>query len=156
MTRRTSKGSCPFLTAGLPSGRLPLGLRAGDAYRVPGGRDAAVGAGLHNGLGSAFKFRDLGFEFLYLLVLADKIMVQDINGKSLLMKFLRELRGVEILGVTYFPKELPAPAGESHQVRFDALSKSCIEVLFHATKVMERFGTYKFNRLSIKVLNAIF
>ena len=56
----------PLLTAGLPSGRLPLGLRAGDAYRVLGGRDAAVCAGLHNGLGSAFKFRDLGFEPLYL------------------------------------------------------------------------------------------
>ena len=146
----------PLLTTGLPSGRLPLGLRAGDAYRVLGGRDAAVCAGLHNGLGSAFKFRDLGFEPLYLLVPADKITVQDIHDKSLLMEFLREFRRVKILGVSHLPKELPAPAGEPHPVRFDALSQSCIEVLFHDTKVRKRFDPCKYNKLNVNALNAVF
>ena len=60
----------PLLPARLPAGRFALGLRARDAYRVLGGRDAAVGAGLHNGFGAVLKFRDPDFEFLYLLVLA--------------------------------------------------------------------------------------
>lgn len=95
----------PPLPAGLPAGGLPLGLRVRNAYRVPGGRDTAVGAGLRNGFGSALKFRDPGFEFLYLLVPADKVAVQDIDDKGLRVKFLRELRGVEILGEPHFPKE---------------------------------------------------
>ena len=56
------------------------------AYRVSGGRDAAVGAGPHNGPGSAFKLCDPGFEPPCLLVPADKITVQDINDKGLLVK----------------------------------------------------------------------
>ena len=125
----------PPLPAGLPAGGLPLGLRVRNAYRVPGGRDTAVGAGLRNGFGSALKFRDPGFEFLYLLVPADKIAVQDIDDKGLRVKFLRELRGVEILGEPHFPKEQLASSGEFHPVRLDALSQSRVEVLFHAAKV---------------------
>ena len=144
-----------LLAAGLPAGRLPLGLRVRDAYRVLGGRDAAVGAGPHDGFGPAFKFRDSGFESLYLLVPTDKITVQDINDKGLLVKPLRELRGVKILCESHGTKELPASAGESHPIRLDALSKSCIEVLFHTTKIRERFNICKFNKLSANVLKAI-
>ena len=125
----------PPLPAGLPAGGLPLGLRVRNAYRVPGGRDTTVGAGLRNRFGSALKFRDPGFEFLYLLVPADKIAVQDIGDKGLRVKFLRELRGVEILGEPHFPKEQLASSGEFHPVRLDALSQSRVEVLFHAAKV---------------------
>ena len=125
----------PPLPAGLPAGGLPLGLRVRNAYRVPGGRDTAVGAGLRNGFGSALKFRDPGSEFLYLLVPADKIAVQDIDDKGLRVKFLRELRGVEILGEPHIPKEQLASSGEFHPVRLDALSQSRVEVLFHTAKV---------------------
>jgi len=72
------------------------------------------------------------------------------------MEFLRKFRRVKILGVSHFPKELPAPVGEPHPVRFDALSQSCIEVLFHATKVRKRFNPCKYNRLNTNVLNAVF
>lgn len=106
----------PPLPAGLPAGGLPLGLRVRNAYRIPGGRDTAVGAGLRNGFGSALKFRDPGLESLYLLVPADKIAVQDIDDKGLRVKFLRELRGVEILGEPHFPKEQLASSGEFHPV----------------------------------------
>lgn len=125
----------PPLPAGLPAGGLPLGLRVRNAYRVPVGRDTAVGAGLRNGFGSALKFRDPGSEFLYLLVPADKIAVQDIDDKGLRVKFLRELRGVEILGEPHIPKEQLASSGEFHPVRLDALSQSRVEVLFHTAKV---------------------
>ncbi len=145
----------PPLPAGLPAGGLPLGLRVRNAYRVPGGRDTAVGAGLRNGFGSALKFRDPGFEFLYLLVPADKIAVQDIDDKGLRVKFLRELRGVEILGEPHFPKEQLASSGEFHPVRLDALSQSRVEVLFHAAKVRKRFDICKYNILSDSVLNVV-
>lgn len=88
-----------------------MGLRARDAYRVLGGWNAAVGAGLNYWFGTALKFRDLGFEFLYLLALADKIPVQDFNGKGLLVKFLRKFRRVKILSKPHGTKELLAPAG---------------------------------------------
>lgn len=129
-----------------------MGLRARNAYRVPGGRDTAVGAGLRNGFGSALKFRDLGFEFLYILVPADKIAVQDIDDKGLRVKFLRELRGVEILGGPHFPKEQLASSGEFHLVRLDALSQSRIEVLFHTTKIVKRFDVCKSNKLIANAL----
>lgn len=62
-----------------------------EAYRVSGGRDTVVDAGPHNWFDSAFRYtRFLGFEFLYLIVLADKITVHDINGKGLFVKFLCE------------------------------------------------------------------
>ena len=145
----------PLLAAGLPAGWLPLRLRMRDAYRVLGGRDAAVGAGLRNGLGAVLKFRDSDFEFLDLLILAGKIAVQDINHTGLFVELLRELRGVKILGEPHLPKELLAPAGQSHPVRLDAPSQSCVEVLFHTTKVRERFNIRKFNKLSVRLLNAI-
>ena len=129
----------PLLPARLPAGRFALGLRARDAYRVLGGRDAAVGAGLHNGFGAALKFRDPDFEFLDLLVLADKIAVQDINHTGLFVELLRELRGVKVLGEPHLPKELLAPAGQPHPVCLDAPSQSCVEALFHTTKVRKRF-----------------
>lgn len=146
----------PLLPARLPAGRLPSGLRAWDAYRVLGGRDAAVGAGLHNGFGAVLKFRDSDFEFLDLLVLADKIAVQDINHTGLFVEPFRELRGVKILGGPHLPKELLAPAGQPHPVRLDAPSQSCTEVLFHTTEVRKRFCICKFNKLSVRLLNAIF
>lgn len=145
----------PLLPACLPAGRLPLGLRVRNAYRVPGGRDTAVGAGLHNGFGAVLKFRDPDFEFLDLLVLADKIAVQDINHTGLFVELLRELRGVKILGESHDTEELLAPAGQSHPVRLDAPSQSCVEVLFQTTKVRERFDIRKFNKLSVGLLNAI-
>lgn len=145
----------PLLPARLPAGRLPLGLRAGDACRVLGGRDAAVGAGLHNGFGAVLKLRDPDFEFLDLLVLTDKIAVQDINHKGLFVELLRELRGVKILGEPHLQKELLAPAGQPHPVRLDAPSQSCVEVLFHTTKARKRFDICKFNKLSVRLLNAI-
>ena len=133
-----------------------MGLRVRNAYRIPGGRDTAVGAGLRNGFGSALKFRDPGLESLYLLVPADKIAVQDIDDKGLRVKFLRELRGVEILGEPHFPKEQLASSGEFHPVRLDALSQSRVEVLFHAAKVRKGFDIYKYNILSNSALNVIY
>ena len=85
-----------ILATGLPAGRLSLGLRMRNAYRVSGWRDTAVGASHHSGLGSAFKFRDPGFEPFYLLVPADNITVQYINHKGLLVKFHRERRVVAL------------------------------------------------------------
>ena len=146
----------PLLAAGLPAGGLPLRLRMRNAYRILGGRDAAVGAGLHYGFGSVFKFRDSGFELLYLLVLADKAAVQDINGKGLLMKFFGELRRFEILRVSHFAKKLLTSASQSHYVRLDALFQSRIEVLFHTAKIRKRFNIYKFNKLNTNMLKAVF
>ena len=123
----------PLLPARLPAGRLPFGLRAGDAYRVLGGRDAAVGAGLHNGFGAVLKLRDSDFEFLDLLVLADKIAAQDINHTDLFVELLRELRGVKILGDPHLPKELLAPAGQPHPVCLKAFSLSGIEISSHTS-----------------------
>lgn len=68
----------PLLLAGLPAGRLSLRLRIRNANRILGGRDSAVGAGPHSGSVSVIESRYLGFVFLYLLVLADKIAVQDV------------------------------------------------------------------------------
>lgn len=114
----------PLLPARLPAGRLPLGLRARDAYRVLGGRDAAVGAGPHNGFGAVLKFRDSDFEFLDLLVLADKIAVQDINHTGLFVQLLRQFRGVQVLGEPHIPEELLAPAGQPHTIRLNPVLKS--------------------------------
>ena len=145
----------PLLPARLLAGRLPFGLRAWDAYRVLGGRDAAVGAGLHNGFGATLKFRDAGFQLFNLSILADKIAVQDINHTGLFVELLRELRGVKILGEPHLQKELLAPAGQPHPVRLDAPSQSCVEVLFHTTKARKRFDICKFNKLSVRLLNAV-
>ena len=75
--------------------------------------------------------------------------------EGLRVKFLRELRGVEILGEPHFPKEQLASSGEFHPVRLDALSQSRVEVLFHAAKVRKRFDIYRYNILSDSVLNVI-
>lgn len=92
---------------------------------------------------------------LYLLVLADKIAVQEINHTGLFVELLRELRGVKIHGAPHLPKELLAPAGQPHPVRLDAPSQSCVEVLFHTTKVRKRFDICKFNKLNVRLLSAI-
>lgn len=133
-----------------------MGLRAGDAYRVLGGRDAAVGAGLHNGFGAVLKLRDPDLEVSLSPRPCGQDCILDINHTGLFVELLRELRGVKIHGAPHLPKELLAPAGQSHPVRLDAPSQSCVEVLFHTTKVRKRFGMRKFNELSVKLLNAIF
>ena len=58
--------------------------------------------------------------------------------EGLRVKFLRELRGVEILGEPHFPKEQLASSGEFHPVRLDALSQSRVEVLFSCRKSKEK------------------
>ena len=145
----------PLLAAGLPAGWLPLRLRMRDAYRVLGGRDAAVGAGLRNGLSSAFEFRYLGFELRDFLVFAGDAAVKAVIGKSLLVEFFGELRRFEILRVPHFAKKLLTPAGQSHYVRLDALFQSRIEVLFHTANVRKRFDIRKFNKLNINALKAV-
>ena len=75
--------------------------------------------------------------------------------EGLRVKFLRELRGVEILGEPHLPKEQLASSGEFHPVRLDALSQSRVEVLFHAAKVRKRFDICKYNILSDSVLNVV-
>lgn len=66
---RTRAALMPPLPAGLPAGGLPLGLRVRNAYRVLGGRDTAVGAGLRNGFGSALKYflNELDIEQMFML-----------------------------------------------------------------------------------------
>ena len=49
------------------------------------------------------------------------------------------LEGHSVWLTPHFPKEQLASSGEFHPVRLDALSQSRVEVLFHATKVRERF-----------------
>ena len=144
-----------LLPAGLPSGRLAQGLRMRDAYRVPGGRNTAVGAGLGNGFRPAFKFRDTGFQLFNLSIFADKAAAQDIINKALLVQLLGQFRGVKFLGKTHIPKELLTPPGEFHPVGFKAPAEPCIELSFHTTKVGKRFDICKFNNLSISGLAAI-
>ena len=145
----------PLLATGLSSGRLAQRLRMRDAYRILGRRNAAVRAGLGNRFHAAFKFRDTGLQLFNLFILADKIAVQDVNNKRLLMQLLCKFRRVKVLGETHIPKELLAPPGEFHPVSFKALAEPGIEVFSHTTKVRKRFDIYKFNILIINRLKAI-
>lgn len=45
--------------------------------------------------------------------------------------------------------------GKFYLIGFETLSKPCIEVLFHTTKIRKRKGSTKFNKLCINVLKAI-
>ena len=72
------------------------------------------------------------------------------------MQLLRQLRGVKVLGETHVPEELLTPSSELHPVGFKALAKPGVKVLFHTTKVGKRFDIYKFNKLSINKLKAIY
>ena len=153
-----------FLPAGLPSGRLALGLRVRNAYGVLRRRHAAVRTGLGD------RFREFTLKFRYsrlegcvfsfvlgnLFIPADKISIKDIIGTNLLVKLFRQLRGVKILGVPHLPKELFASAGKFYPVIFDAPAKPCVEVLFHATKIGKGNGYTKFNELCINGLMVIY
>ena len=66
--------------------------------------------------------------------------------EGLRVKFLRELRGVEILGEPHLPKEQLASSGEFHPVRLDALSQSRVEVLFR----LQRYSFSSKYRLFIR------
>ena len=87
------------LTAGLPAGRLALRLRMRNADRIFGRRDAAVGTGLHDRLGTALKFRDARFQPFDLLFHLENVPVQRVNHKTLLMQLLCQFGGVQVLGL---------------------------------------------------------
>ena len=161
---RTARMS--LLPACLPSGRLALGLRVRNADRVLRGRHAAVRAGLDDGLGlcsqpefevcdPCLKVRDFFLSPKNLLVLADKVTVEDIIHTSLLVKLFHQLRGVKILGEAHLSKELFAPTGEFYPVSFKALAKPGIEVLFHTTKIRKRNDSTRFNKLCINGLKDV-
>ena len=144
-----------FLSAGLPSGRLAQGLRMRDAYRVLRRRYTAVRAGLDDRLMTSLKFHNASLQLLDFIFLSCYAAVKDINDVRLLMKFFRQFRRVKILGVSHLAKELFAPAGKSYPVGFEAPAKSCIEVLFHTTKIRKRNDSTKFNKLCINGLKTI-
>ena len=144
-----------FLSAGLPSGRLAQGLRMRDAYRVLRGRNAAVRAGLGDGLLACLKFHNASLQLLDFLFLSHNAAVKDIIGANLLVKLFGNLRRVKILGVSHIPEELLAPAGKFYPVSFEASAKPCVEVLFHTTKIGKRNDSTKFNKLCINGLKAI-
>ena len=152
-----------LLSARLLSGRLALGLRMRDAYRVLRGRNAAVRAGLGDGLREfTLKFRYSRLEgcvFRFVLgnffITADKISVKDIIGTDLFVKFFRQFRGIKILGESHLSEELLTSAGKFYPVGFEASAKPCVEVLFHTTKIRKRNDSAKFNKLCINGLRAI-
>ncbi len=145
-----------LLPSGRFSGRLAQGLRVRNSDGILGRRHAAVRAGLGNWLPAGLKFRDAGFESGDLLFIMDNAAIQGIVGESLLVKLFGEFRRFEILGITHLAEKLFAPAGELYPVRFNALTKPGIEVLFHTAKVGKEIRIYKFNKLRINGLKAIY
>jgi len=145
-----------FLSAGLPSGRLAQGLRVRNAYGVLRGRNAAVRAGLGDGLLACLKFHNASLQLLDFLFLSHNAAVKDIIGANLLVKLFGNLRRVKILGVSHIPEELLAPAGKFYPVSFETSAKPCVEVLFHTTKIGKRNDSTKFNKLCINGLKTIY
>ena len=145
----------PLLTTSLSSGWFAQRLRMRDAYRILGRRNATVGAGLWNGLRTAFKFRNTSFQLFDLSIFANNTAAQNIIDKGLLVQPLCQFRGVKVLGESHIPKELLAPPGEFHPVSIKALVEPGIEVSSHTTKVRKRFDLCKFNTLIINGLKAV-
>lgn len=143
-----------FLSARLLSGRLALGLRVRNAYGVLRRRHAAVRTGLGDGLLACLKFHNASLQLLDFLFLSHNAAVKDIIGANLLVKLFGNFRRVKILGVSHIPEELLTSAGKFYPVGFETLTKPCVEVLFHTTKIGKRNDSTKFNKLCINALKA--
>ncbi|ULB35410.1 hypothetical protein [Proteiniphilum propionicum] len=166
-----------FLPTGLPAGRLAPGLCMPDANWIPGGRNAAVRAGLDDGFPATPVFGNTGCKLGYTSLFDFYFTVTDRKNKIHPRKFpvlllkgfdkspvdlrlhqqpLCQFCGVKLFAKAEFPKDLPAPPGELYPVCLDTLSKSCIKVLFHtSTKVEKIMDMCKYNDLGINGLKAV-
>jgi len=165
--------SMPILSASLLPGRLALGLGVRDAYWILGRRHTAVGACLDDLPGinvlSGLEFGYFGllfgyFNFLFgyfslklvdFSLLTGNVPVQRIIDKRLFVKFLGNLPGAEIFGVSHLSEKLPASPCEFYPLSLKALFEASAKVLFHASKLRIINGTTKFNLLYINSLNGI-